>query len=319
MRFLTKNLVLSSFLAVCALLFSSRSQAESLTRYEYTQIHMGTQVRMAVYADSKEKAERACTAAYNRIAELEQVCSDYRPTSELMRLCTKAGGNAIPVSEDLFIVLEKAQEVAKQSRGAFDITVGPLVQLWRTARRTQVFPNDADLKTAKKLVGWRNVVLDKKARTVRLKREGMRLDLGGIAKGYACDAAQTVLKANGIHIALVEAGGEIVVSDAPPNTQGWSIEITNPDPQRNREVRVFTNAAISTSGDSEQFVEFNGKRYSHVVDPRTGLGLTTRTTVTIIGTNGMTTDALATAVGVLGKANGTRLVKRYPGFEVIVR
>src|SRR5207245_2116736 len=147
--------------------------------------------------------------------------SDYQATSELMQLCAKAGGDPAPVSEELFFVLSKAQEVSKLSDGAFDVTVGPVVKLWRRARRTQKLPDPDQLAKALELVGYEKMHLDSKKRTVKLDKAGMQLDLGGIAKGYAGDEAQAVLKKHGITRALVAAGGDIVVSGAPPDTDGW--------------------------------------------------------------------------------------------------
>src|SRR5207302_10058285 len=155
----------------------------------YTEAHMGTKFQVIVYAADEQTARDAAKAAFARVADLDGIMSDYKPTSELMRLCEKAGGDPVKVSDELFTVLSKAQEVSKLSDGAFDVTVGPVVRLWRLARRTQRLPDADDLKKALELVGYKNVKLDAKARTVQLLKPGMRLDLGGIAKGYAADEA----------------------------------------------------------------------------------------------------------------------------------
>ncbi len=289
-------------------------------RFQYTQVHMGVPVRIVLYAPDQGVAERAATAAFGRFADLEQVMSDYRPTSELMRLCDRAGDAAfVPVSPDLWRVLERAERVSRETGGAFDVTVGPFVALWRRARKSGALPTRAELREAAVRVGWQKVHLNGPNRAVQLLVPGMRLDLGGIAKGDACDQAQTVLRRNGVTRALVEAGGDIVVSGSPPDApRGWKISVANNAPDKTE--LILANAAVSSSGDAEQFVTFAGRRYSHVLDPATGLGLTDRVAVTIVAPDGLTSDSLSTALCVLGHARGTVLVqRRYPAARAWVR
>lgn len=280
---------------------------------------MGIDARLVVYAPDRPAAERACTAAFARIAALDTIMSDYRPDSELMRLCARAGGPAVKVSPDLFIVLRRAQQVSRESAGAFDVTVGPLIQLWRKARKTSVLPEPAEIEHARSLVGWQKVKLDEKAHTVRLTVPGMKLDLGGIGKGYAGDAAQKVLKQQGITRALVEMGGDIVVTDPPPGAEGWTIRVPNAGDDKGPADLHLANRAISTSGDTEQFVVIGGKRYSHIVDPRTGQALTSRVEVSVLAPNGLTSDPLSKVVSILGVEERTKLLKAYPGTTAYVR
>ncbi len=296
-----------------------RADQASLTRYSYTEYHMGVDVRLTVYAPDQPTAERACTAAFERFAELDTIMSDYRPDSELMRLCAKAGGPPVPVSHDLFIVLQRAQEVARKSDGAFDVTCGPVVALWRQARKTHVLPRPEEIAQALTKVGWRKMIVDSRHHTVRLLVPGMKLDLGGIGKGYADDCAQEALKQHGITRALVEAGGDMVVTDPPPGEKGWKIQVANAEKTSQPPVLLFANRAISTSGDTEQFVDIGGKRYSHILDPRTGQALTDRIQVTITAPNGLTSDSLSKVVSVLGQAKGEPIVHTYPNVGVFVR
>ncbi|MGE5608815.1 MAG: FAD:protein FMN transferase [Bacillota bacterium] len=290
---------------------TTQPQEATLRSYEYRQIHMGVQARLVVYAADEQTAIEACRAAYHRIAQLDDIMSDYRPASELMRLCAKAGGDPVPVSPELFLVLQKSEEMARKSNGAFDITIGPLIKLWRQARKNGQLPAEEDLRQAKALVGWNKIKLDPQNRTAQLLVPGMKLDLGGIAKGYACDEAIAVLRERGITRAVCEMGGDIVVSDPPPGKPGWVIEVTNDLPGHQSRKILVKNSGVSTSGDTEQFVIINGKRYSHIVDPRTGLGLTERSLVTIVGEKGLITDALSTAVSILGPERGRALAKSY--------
>jgi thiamine biosynthesis lipoprotein len=305
-----------------------------LARYQYTEYHMGVDVRIVAYAPDRATAERACAAAFERFAELDTIMSDYRDDSELMRLCSRAGGPPVPVSKDLFSVLQQSQEVARRSEGAFDITCGPLVALWRRARKTHLLPAPEEIERARVLIGWQKLELDARKHTARLLMRGMKLDLGGIGKGYADDCAQQVLKRYGVTHALVEAGGDIVASGPPPGQVGWKVAVANaptanasasrpPAPQPSTPypipVMLFANRAISTSGDTEQFVDIGGSRYSHIVDPRTGQALTDRIEVTILARDGLTSDGLSTAVSVLGPEKGQALVRTYSGVTAYIK
>jgi len=278
---------------------------------------MGGRARIVLYARDQATAEKAARAAFDRIAFLEDVMSDYRPTSEINRLSASALGGAVQVSPELLFILRKSRELSRRSGGAFDVTVGPLVKLWRKARKSGVLPNSEEISAARKLVGWRKITLDSDASTAQLEVPGMQLDLGGIAKGYACDEAMRILKRAGTRSALVEMGGDVVVGDPPPGKTGWEIEIANTDPAHRK--LILSNSAISSSGDTEQFVEIGGIRYSHIVDPRTGLGLTSRIAVTVIAPNGVTSDGLSTAISVLGEKRGRTLAGTYPGVSVYIR
>ena len=293
---------------------------EGLKRFTFTEPHMGTGFKIILYAPDERKARQAAKAAYERIAQLDSIMTDYRPASELMQLCKKAGGPPVHVSEDLFVVLAKAQEVSKLSDGAFDVTVGPIVRLWRSARKIHELPEPEKLAAARLLVGYQNVRIDKKAHTVQLLKPGMQLDLGGIAKGYAADAALLVLKNFGIHRALVAAGGDIAVSDPPPNAKGWKIGIApleDPDSEPRRFL-LLKNGAVSTSGDAEQYVEIGGKRYSHIVNPHTGIGLLGRQSATIVAKNGITADSLTKVVSVLGPEKGFAIIEKIDGVSSLV-
>jgi len=310
---------LATHLLWTALLAASTGET-ALTRFEFSQPYMGTQFRVVVYAPDAAAASRASTAAFKRIAAVDNTMSDYNPGSELMSLCRRAGGRPVRVSEDLFQVLAKSQELAERTDGAFDITVGPVVRLWRRARRQRELPAPDELARARQLVGYRKLRLNARARTAKLLKKGMLLDLGGIAKGYAADQALAVLKAQGISSALVVAGGEVAVSAPPPGRPGWRVGIAPLESPENPPTRflLLHDVAVSTSGDAEQYVEIEGKRYSHIVDPRTGLGLVGRSSVTVVAPNGTTSDAMATAISVLGPERGLELVRATPGTAALI-
>ncbi len=296
---------------------------EDWQRYEFSEAQMGLPFRIVVYAPDKPTAEAAARAAFNRIKQLNDLLSDYEDDSELSRLSRTAGsGQAVKVSDELWLVLKRAQKLSERTDGAFDVTVGPVVSLWRKARREKKLPDGTRLAEALQAVGYKKLRLDSRRHRVQLLAPRMRLDLGAIAKGYAADEALKVLRRRGITRALVAGGGDMALADPPPGKKGWRIEIapldaTNAPPAR---FVLLANAGLATSGDLFQHVEIGGKRYSHIVDPRTGIALTDHSLVTVIAPDGITADSLATAVSVLGPEKGKKLIENTKGAAVqIVR
>jgi thiamine biosynthesis lipoprotein len=301
-----------SLLGLLLLALPALAAEPALTRFTYVEPHMGTRFKIVLYAPDESSGNTAAREAFARIAAFDGIMSDYRPASELMQLCRKAGGDPVAVSEELFFVLSRGQEVSRLSDGAFDVTVGPVVKLWRRARRTERLPDPDDLKKALALVGYEKMRLDAKARTVQLLVPGMQLDLGGIAKGYTADEALKVLEQHGIKRALVAAGGDIAVSGPPPAADGWSIGIApleDPDSKPSRYL-VLKDAAVSTSGDAEQYVEIDGVRYSHIVDPKTGIGLVGRRSATVVARRGIMADSLTKTVIVPGPERGLAIIDK---------
>lgn len=297
--------------------------ALALERYEFARPQMGMRFQIALYAADEKAAEEAASAAFRRIKEINAIMSDYEPESELSRLARSSGsGRAVELSERLWFVLSRAQEFSRWSDGAFDVTVGPCVWLWRKARREHRLPDPAALAEARKAVGYKNIQLDSKRRTAKLVVPNMRLDLGAIAKGYAVSKAVAVLRECGIASALVVGGGNMAMSDPPPGKPGWRIAVPSLNaPEATKEPArhvLLSRAALSTSGDFFQFLEIGGKHYSHVVNPRTGIGLTDHCQVVVIASDGITADGLSTSVSVLGPKAGLKLVKSTPGAEALI-
>lgn len=282
---------------------------------------MGTDFRIVLYAGDESVANRAAVEAYARVAQLNRILSDYDSHSELSLLSATAGtGRAVELSDELWYVLDRSQQLAKATDGAFDVTVGPLTKMWRSARRSKTFPSAERLGEARAATGFRNLKLDVQAHTATLTVPNMRLDLGGIGMGYAADEALAVLKRHGIWSAMIDASGDVVCSAAPPGERGWKIALVplrENDDAASRFVWL-AEAALTTSGDAFQFVELNGTRYSHIVDPATGLGLTTRSSVTVTARDGITADSLATAVCVLGPERGLKLIADTPAAAALI-
>lgn len=291
------------------------------SRYQYTQLHLGVQVKIVLYAEKEEHAIRSATKAFSKIATLEDIFSSYRQESEINRLINASPYEPVYVSKDLLKVLLFSQNLSKETEGAFDITLGPYISLWREARATKKLPSMPRLESATDKVGWHLIETDTTASTVKLNQKGMLLNLGGIAKGYILDEAMDVLTAEGIQSALIEAGGDIVVSAAPPESKGWIIEIPGADStaQISLAARSLVHGAISTSGDTEQFIEIDGTRYSHVIDPATGLGSTRREMVTVIAPSGLVSDSYATALGVMSDQERQDFLSRHPDVIAYIR
>jgi thiamine biosynthesis lipoprotein len=313
-------LIAAAALASCV---SKSPQAPPLARYQFSQTEMAVPFRIVLYAHSQPEAQGAADAAFQRIQQINDIMTDYDSDSELSRLSQTSGQNQdVPVSRDLWIVLERAQELARQSHGAFDVTVGPYVNLWRYARRQGQLPDPARLARARLAVGYTKMQLDPQRQTVKLLAPNMRLDLGGIAKGYAVDQALRTLGRRGIASALIEGGGDMAVSGPPPGRAGWRIELPPLDVTHAPPARciLLSNAGISTSGDLYQRLEINGKRYSHIIDPRTGEGLTDHSLVTVVAPDDFIADGLTKVMSVLPPREALRFIAKTPGVSVrIVR
>jgi thiamine biosynthesis lipoprotein len=288
-------------LAVVLLLFQATLTATE--RFEFNEMHMGVDVRIILYAPTSDIAEKAATEAFASFHTLNAIMSDYDSDSELSLLCASRGW--IRVSEDLFTVLKAAKHYSTISEGLFDVTVGPMVRLWRRSRRQQELPSELLVERARQLVGNHLWEIDEKTQSVRLLKADMRFDLGAIAKGYAIDKAFEIIQTHGISSQLVDAGGDLRLGAPPPGSEGWRIA-------RESDVAFLKNTALATSGGRFQFVVIDGVRYAHIVDPRTGLGMTGLQTVHVMAPTAMEADALATAVILLGKEKGQALIDTMP-------
>ncbi len=290
-------------------------------RFEFEAKRMGTTFRLVVYADGAT-ATKAAAAGFERVAALEAVMSDYRADSEVMLACKAndaAPGRPIRLSDDLLAVLTRSAEMSRVSGGAFDVTVGPLSKLWRISRKTQELPDAKELAAALALVGPDKLALDPVAKTMTLAKPGVRLDFGGVGKGFAADEVLKLLKRDfGISSALVAAAGDITCGDAPPGQPGWAVDIAPLRKGGPKRTLTLANASVSTSGDLEQVALIAGVRYSHVLNPKTGLGLTGRRSVTVIARDGTTADGATKGASVLPTERALEFVAKLPGAEVLI-
>ena len=281
---------------------------------------MGSPFTITIYTTDSVKAAAIATQAFRLADSLNYILSDYIDSSEINRLSATSGTNQyIPVSIPLFDIIQRSQQAAILSNGAYDITIGTVVKLWRKARKTKIFPDKDSLRSALKKTGYHYLHLDSKHQSVWLEKKGMQLDVGGLGKGFVAQAVLDLLTRNGFTSAMVNAGGKIVVSNAPGVQRGWLIAINAPEEKEEVLPRMLSlqNMAVSTSGDLYQNVFIDGKTYSHIVNPKTGIGLTHSKNVTAIAPDGTTADWLSTACSILPQRKAARLVKKIPGAAVL--
>ena len=303
---------------------------EALQKFAFEKAEMGVPFRITLYAVNEETAKRAAEDGFARVAALNHIFSDYEDDSELTQLSRTSGsGRAVKVSDELWAVLSRAQLLAARTEGAFDVTCGPLTSMWRRARRKQELPAPDLVAEMTSRVGWEKMRLDEKARTVELLAPEMRLDVGSIAKGYACDEALKTVRARGCPRAMVAGSGDISAGDPPPGRKGWRIEVVGLDVDDAASapapvVVEIANAAIATSGDRNQRLDACGRRYSHILDPRTGQPLTDHSLVSVIAKDGLTAG-ISTACSVIGPQAALKLaaewnaairIQRMPGGKV---
>ncbi|MGJ8725074.1 MAG: FAD:protein FMN transferase [Roseibacillus sp.] len=265
-----------------------------LDRYQAQKSLMGTMASVTVYADSAENADDAIAAAFIRGEEINQIASDYLPDSELTRFNAAEAGKWLPASEDLLTMVAYGLELADLTNGSYDPTLGSMTHLWRETKEAKKLPSTETLDLARELSGWELVEVDLKTEKIRKFKDGIRLDLGGLAKGYAADQMLEVLKSKGMPSALILVGGDVRCGQAPPKKAGWSVGLQDFKNELSATMLV-SDCAISTSGDLQQFVDIEGRRYSHIIDPSTGLGTTDSLLATVVAQNGLMSDPLATA------------------------
>ena len=299
-----------------------------------TRVIMGTFARVVAVAKDSQTAEAAIGAAFREQQQIEILCSYHRSDSELNRVNREAFDKPVKVDKRTFEVLQQALHFSKLSQGAFDVTVGPLMDLWRSAGEANAAPTDAAIAEARSKVGWQKMVLDANEMTVRFGVEGMKIDLGGIAKGYAIDKSIEAMKEWGLLGGMVDIGGNVRCFGKPAHVYKsgfrrskakWLIGLQDPNvapddlsPGKPVLVLKLTEGAVATSGHYRRFVTVQGKKQTHIMDPHSGYGSANLASVTIIAPDATTADALSTAVSVMGTEEGLALVEALPDVEVIL-
>jgi len=276
-------------------------------RFEFSHSSMGSLFVVTVYGKDAGLAKRTAESAFSMVDRLNLIMSDYNPESELMKLSRQSGqGIYVPVSKELFEVLKESLYWSEWSGGLFDITVGAYTQLWRRAGRKGRLPDASDLQKADSVVGFHHIKLDTVNRAVLLEQPGMQLDLGGIAKGYTVDLIFDLFASKGFDQVLVDGGGDIRAGENPPGTEGWKIVMETYAGADS--ISYISNCSIATSGDLYRYTEVGGVRYSHIIDPSTGYGITTPRTVTVTAPTCMQADVLASILSIAGAGKGFELL-----------
>jgi thiamine biosynthesis lipoprotein len=279
---------------------------------------MGSPLNITLYTNDSIKAHKIATEAYKIADSLNLIYSDYLENSELNLLSKNSGTNEfIKVSPAFWDILKLSIKASQKSKGAFDITVGSIVKLWRKARKEKILPEKTVLKNTLQSIDYQHLIIDSITHSVKLLQPNTQLDLGGIAKGYVAQVIVDFCLKKGIEKVLVDAGGDLAM--AAQDNKPWKIGITIPNSEELiPQYLVLQNQAVATSGNMYQFVEINGKRYSHIVNPHTGLGVTHQRNVTVIAPDGATADWLATACSVLSVNKALRLIKSMPNCELLM-
>jgi len=283
--------------------------------YEQSRPAMGTEFKIYLYAEQDEQAEAWFGAAFAEIERLDETLSNYKPESELSRINRLAGHQMVTTDPEMYALLQTCIEYSRRSGGTFDITVGPLMRAWGFFRGQGKYPAPWQLDKAREKVGWQKVQLDPAGRTVHFAVDGMELDLGGIGKGYAVDRVIRQLRMAGVKAAMVDAGSSTLYAiGAPPGKKGWLVGVPKPgDRSQTISTVLLKDESLSTSGSYEKFFQLNGRTYCHIMDPRTGAPVEGMLQATVIGVDGMTTEALSKPMFVMGTEQGAKYLGNFPG------
>lgn len=305
-----KYLLIISCLAIISLLIPACSPGKQ-SRYSKSKALLDTFVTITVVSDSSKDAEQAIDKAFNEIEKFGSLIDFFSDKSDIALINRKAGISEVKVSPVTLDLIEKAIFVAESSGGAFDITIGPVMRLWDFHRKIK--PSDVEISQNIKFVNYKNIVINKERSTVFLKKKGMMIDLGGLAKGYAADIAVDILKRNNIGSGIVAIAGDIVTFGTKSDGKAWNIGIADPRNNSDSDEIIakiaLSDKAISTSGDYQRFFVIDGQRFHHLLDPKTGYPADTCRSVSIVTEKGIYADAFSTAVFVLGAERGMKLVQ----------
>jgi thiamine biosynthesis lipoprotein len=301
-------------LLACVVAVMPRAGAAPLELFRESRPAMGTSFEIHLYAASEAEAAAHFEAAFDEIERVEAALSNYRPTSELSRINASAASGPVVTDPEVFAFLRLALDVSRETDGAFDITVGRLIKAWGFFRGRGSYPSDDELARARAETGWRHVLLDPAARTVRFTAP-VELDPGAIGKGYAIDRVAALLERSGVRAALVGSGSSSIYAlGAPPGMAGWTVRVPDPaDRSHALATVVLRDRSISTSGNYEKFFRLGGRTYCHIVDPRTGRPVEGMLQTTVTAASAAESDALATALFVLGAEDGARVLEARPG------
>jgi len=306
------TLVLMSLFLSIFILSAQKSYSES-------SILMGSSFEITVVAEDEDFAKESLAIAKKEIIRIENLISSWDQKSETSRINRNAGIAAVEVSKELFDLIFRAQQISKLSSGAFDLTFAAIDKLWNFDGRESEMPNPDTLKASVFNIGYQLIELDEESLTVFLPKKGMKIGFGAIGKGYAADSAKQLLVERGVLGGIINASGDMNTWGTKPDGSSWTIGIVNP--MNNKKVFSWFSLehnAVVTSGDYEKFTQINGRRYSHIIDPRTGIPSQGIVSCTIFAGKAELADAIATAIFVMGVESGLFLIDQLPDIEAIL-
>lgn len=279
----------------------------------------GVILEIKLYNDTKREQD-AINAAYLKVAEIDTICNIYDPNSEISKLNLNAFQHPVICSDILWDILNKSKRYYELSNGAFDISATPLMSLWGFYKKRRILPSLKEIDDAKQCVGLEKIIFNEADKSIKFSIPGMRLDLGGVAKGYAVDCAKKALNKYKIESGVINlAGNAYCFPDPPPDRSSYSIGVRDPFIKNNLcGVIQISDTSVSTSGDYERFVIIEGKRYSHIMDPRTGLPISKISAVTVVTESACDADALSTMVLINGENCRDLLLKEFPGINILI-
>lgn len=280
---------------------------------------LGSPFEISVIAKDSIEGEKFCNNAINEVKRIENLISDWIPTTEISAVNQNAGKKAIVVSDEVFLLVERALAISKLTNGAFDISYASMDKIWKFDGSMKEMPTEEAIKKSVARVGYQKVILNSEKKTIFLKEVGMKLGLGGIGQGYIADKIKELLQSQGCTSGIVNVSGDITTWGYQLDEKPWTVAIVNP---MNKE-KIFAtfpliDSAVETSGSYEKYVTFNGKRYTHIIDPRTGYPASGLISVSVFAKKTELADALATSIFVMGKDVGIDLINQLPGIECIV-
>ena len=287
--------------------------------YKRTLKLMGCKFDITVVEKNESEANKYIDIAVAEIKRIENLISSWNPNSQTSKINKYAGIKSIKVDNELFNLIERAIHISKLSDGAFDISYASMDKIWKFDGSMTTMPSKEKITNSVKKVGYQNIILDKKNSTVYLKQKGMKIGFGAIGKGYAADMAKKLLISKGVTSGIINASGDMNTWGKQPNNENWKVAITNPM-NKNKVFALLpiSNGAVVTSGNYEKYVNFNGKRYTHIIDPRTGYPATGILSVTVFAPKAELADALATSIFIMGKETGLDRVNQLPKIECII-
>nr|WP_240324923.1 FAD:protein FMN transferase [Lutibacter oceani] len=280
---------------------------------------MGSRFDISVVANDTVSATKYINLAINEISRIEKLISSWDTNSQTSEIIKNAGIKPVKVDKELFDLIERSLAISKLTDGAFDISYASMDKIWKFDGSLKTMPSEEEIKKSVLKVGFQNIILDKENSTVFLKLKGMKIGFGAIGKGYAADKAKMLLISKGVKAGIINASGDMNTWGKQPNENDWKVAITNPLNKNNAFALLpISNKAVVTSGDYEKFVTFNGKRYSHIIDPRTGYPASDIVSVSVFAPKAELADALATSIFVMGTEVGLNRINQLNNIECII-